>query len=100
MMRCPLSYFGLVLVAVLAGCTVGPPYHQPPVAAPAQWKEGPVQDGVSPGPWWDLFGDAMLNRLEEQAVTANQELHRAVARVTEARALARVSTAELYPTVT
>lgn len=79
---------------------VGPHYQRPPVAVPAQWKEGPVQEGVSPGQWWEAFGDPVLNRLQEQAVAANQQLQQAVARVTEARALARVSAADLYPTVT
>jgi outer membrane protein, multidrug efflux system len=52
-----------------------------------------------PPEWWQIFNDIDLNALEKQAVEANQDLKRAVARVTEARALARVSKADLYPSI-
>lgn len=47
--------------------------------------------------WWTLFDDPVLSALESRAVEANQDLKRAVARVTEARALARASKADRYP---
>ena len=54
---------------------------------------------VLPHNWWSIFNDAELNSLETQAIEANQDLKLAVARVTEARALARVSKSELYPNI-
>jgi len=52
---------------------------------------------VPKGNWWEIFGDTGLNDLESQAVSANQELKAAVARVDQARATARVARSELLP---
>ncbi len=91
---------GLVLSA-LAGCAVGPDYKRPAVAAPTGWKEAAVTSNamVLPTEWWTIFNDPALDALEKQAVAANQDLKRAVARVSEARALGRVSKAELFPNI-
>jgi len=95
-----------MLVAVmsatlLAGCAVGPNYSRPTVPAQTAWKEGLAATNAPKLPieWWQSFNDEALNSLEAQAVEANQDLKLAVARVTEARALARVSKAELYPNI-
>jgi outer membrane protein TolC len=50
--------------------------------------------------WWRLFGDAELERLEEEAIAANQDLKAAMARVLEARAAARIVESSLYPLLT
>lgn len=93
---------------VLAGCAVGPDYKRPAtVSAPAEykaealgsWKEGQPLDRVPKGAWWEVFGDTNLNSLEAQAVSANQELKAAVARVDQARAVARVSHSQLLPSL-
>jgi multidrug efflux system outer membrane protein len=86
---------------LLAGCKVGPNYSRPAVAAQAGWKEEHIATNITllPSEWWQIFGDQELNALETQAVKANQDLARAVAHVTEARALARVSASELYPSI-
>jgi multidrug efflux system outer membrane protein len=90
---------GLLMLA--AGCAVGPNYSRPSVPGPAAWKERSTTTNATtlPSEWWLIFNDAELNSLEAQAVQANQDLKRAVARVAEARALARVSAAELYPAI-
>jgi multidrug efflux system outer membrane protein len=91
---------------VLAGCAVGPDYRRPATTeAPAQykaealgsWKQGQPLDNVPKGPWWEIFGDTNLNALEARAVSANQELKAAMARVDQARAVARVTRSELLP---
>lgn len=86
---------------MLVGCAVGPNYSRPAVSTPTTWKETAVATNapVLPQEWWAIFNDADLNALETQAVAANQDLKHAVARVTEARAIARVSKADLYPTL-
>jgi multidrug efflux system outer membrane protein len=89
--------------AALAGCSVGPNYHQPaPVALPMDWhwKKAEPKDDLAKGPWWELFRDSELNQLEEQAISQNQDLKQAVARVDEARARARLSGAEFFPSLT
>jgi multidrug efflux system outer membrane protein len=78
------------------------------IAVPAQFKgaslpiadEAPVAHVTDGSPWWAVFGDAALNRLEAQALAANQDLQGAVARVTEARAQASAAASDLYPRVT
>ena len=85
--------------------TVGPDYQAPTNAVPAaykavnfgSWKEGRPLDNVPKGNWWEIFGDTNLNALEVQAVSANQQLKAAVARVDEARATARVARSQLMP---
>src|SRR5262245_3909674 len=52
-----------------------------------------------PQAWWTLFDDPVLNRLEEQALTANQDLQRALSTVIEARERARATEADLFPSV-
>src|SRR5262245_57626203 len=85
--------------SVIAGCAVGPDYSRPTVTTPTGWKERADQAGtekppVLPTKWWEIFADGDLDQLEAKAIAANQDLQRALARVSEARALARSSAAE------
>ena len=95
------------------GCAVGPNYVRPTVPAPPafkeeavpgqrpeDWKPAEPRDALPRGPWWEAFGDADLNALEEQVDLANQDLAQAEANYRVARALARGARAELLPTVT
>jgi NodT family efflux transporter outer membrane factor (OMF) lipoprotein len=98
---------GLVaLVALLlGGCMVGPDYSKPSVPmTPAYketdgWKVATPSDHLPRGPWWEIFGDAELDSLEEQVSTANQDLKIAEARLREARAQVRFNRAALFPTI-
>jgi outer membrane protein, multidrug efflux system len=84
---------------LLSGCMVGPDYRRPETAAPAAWKNPPadiVASGIG-GKWWELYNDTTLNGLEEQADQASPQLMAAVARVTQARAIARITEADFYP---
>jgi len=75
----------LLLVAALAGCTVGPDYHRPEVKAGPEW----IEKGA-PGPvdltWWNRFGDAQLTALVNRALASSPDLAEARARLAEARA--------------
>jgi multidrug efflux system outer membrane protein len=98
-----ISAGGLALLALLAGCSVGPNYQRPaPVALPMdwRWKKAEPSDAMAKGRWWELFHDENLNRLEELAAAQNQDLQSAVGRVDEARARARLSGASFFPTLT
>jgi multidrug efflux system outer membrane protein len=92
-------------IALLSGCAVGPDYHQPEVAQPTSykeggnWKKGEPQDTISKGNWYVIFHDPKLDELESEAETANQNLRAAVARVSEARAVARQAEADFYPSI-
>src|SRR5215510_1826073 len=94
-------------VAGLSGCAVGPNYVRPKDTVPTHykaealgsWKEGQPLDHVPKGTWWEVFADESLGDLEERAAAANQELKAAVARVDQARAIARIARSEFFPTV-
>ena len=92
----------LAIVSVMAGgCMVGPDYVRPEVEQPERFKSQ-ADSGLAPAvptEWWRLYLDPQLDRLIASANESNQTLRQAVARVDEARALARVAGSFLYPTV-
>ena len=94
---------GTALLA--AGCTGMPDYKKPDVAVPAAWRstepfhESIPNDGALKGNWWELFQDAQLNQLAQQAIDQNQNLCVAVARLEQARAQISVNAAGLVPQI-
>jgi multidrug efflux system outer membrane protein len=92
-----------ILAISLVGCSVGPNYHRPDApTAPAwkaedPWRPGEPRDQFPKGEWWKIFGDADLDALEAQAMDANPTLQAGAARLQQARALARLTVAGLYP---
>ena len=95
----------LALLGLAAGCTVGPRYSRPaaPTPAPDAWKGQPPweqaapKDAIPKGAWWQVFHDPALDAYEQQLLQANQSLVAARDRLDQARALARVSTADMFP---
>ncbi len=96
-----LFTFGLLLG--LAACTLGPDYQRPDVAVPdeyreaASWKTAVPADSLDKGSWWEIYNDPILNDLQQRALESNQDLKAAVARVSQARAAARITESDLYP---
>jgi outer membrane protein, multidrug efflux system len=94
-----------VAIGIAAGCAVGPDYHKPPAEVPPAWKpdapwhEAAPSDGVLKGDWWRLFEDDTLNPLVERALTGNQDLRVAAARLDQARDQVTVVGSDLYPSV-
>lgn len=89
----------------LAGCVTAPAYVKPEAMVPPSWSgEGPWRaaqpaDTQPKGPWWERFGDADLNALAQQAMTGNQTLAAAQARLGQARATLGVNAASTLPQV-
>jgi len=100
-----LSFPVIALIVFAAGCTVGPRYSRPAAPAPAPdawktqppWQEAAPKDAIPKGTWWEVFHDATLNGYEQQLLQANQSLVAARDRLTQARSLARVATADYFP---
>jgi outer membrane protein TolC len=96
------------LSLVCVGCLKLPPYQKPTAAVPGGFKEDPPQgwkeaqpnDGALRGKWWEIFGDAALNALEEQVSLSNQNVLQAEAQFREAKAAVRVARSALFPLVT
>jgi NodT family efflux transporter outer membrane factor (OMF) lipoprotein len=95
----------------LQGCNVGPKYNKPTVQTPATfkevtpedmqkmgWKVAEPGDAALHGKWWEVFGDAQLNALEEQVSISNQNVAAAFANYMAARAMVREARAQYFPT--
>src|SRR5580700_345741 len=104
----------LVSIAVLisvfcSACAITQPYTRPAMPAPPafkeiagseQWKTAVPGDGLLKGKWWEIFGDAELNKLEEQISVSNYNVKQLEAEFRESVALIAVSRSGYYPTVT
>jgi len=100
---------------LLAGCAVGPNYHRPsalgtntvPPAYSATiptnasiWKPALPAANQPRGPWWEVFGDPELNRLEVVATANNQQLAAAWANLQQARAQVGIARSGYWPQLT
>ncbi len=91
---------GLLALALVTGCTVGPDYRRPQVAVPTTWRTAAEGAGsLADLAWWDLFQDPALQGLIRTALAENQNLQTAVERVVEARAALGVTRAAQFPEV-
>jgi NodT family efflux transporter outer membrane factor (OMF) lipoprotein len=95
----------LCATALLAGCAVGPDFKRPDVAMPAAfkenagWKTAAPGDGLSRGPWWEVFNDPLLNQLETRLDTSNETIIEAAANYEEARQVAHSDRTAYLPFV-
>ena len=95
----------LALLGLAAGCTVGPRYSRPAAPAPAPdawktqppWQQAAPKDAIPKGAWWQVFNDPALDAYEQQLLQANQTLVASRAHLDQARSLARVATADMFP---
>jgi outer membrane protein, multidrug efflux system len=91
----------LLLLFLLCGCQLEPPYSDPHIHVPSKWKY------PQPNPndthtscienWWEIFQDPVLNELEKQVIGNNLDLQAALERVKEARDLAGIVKSKLFP---
>lgn len=91
----------LLLACLVVGCKTGPDYERPEVEAPEdwRWKTADPRDHVPKGEWWRVYQDPRLDELEAAAMECNQDLQAALARVEQARATARISQADFFPSL-
>jgi NodT family efflux transporter outer membrane factor (OMF) lipoprotein len=91
----------LITLAGVGACSFAPPPESavPVERLPDRFEESEVPGGYTPQEWWASFQDPVLDRLVDSALVANLDLAQAMARVEEARALLRISTADLLPGV-
>ena len=87
------------------GCSVGPNYKRPSAPSATKWdvaepwRESAPKDSIPKGQWWTVFRDDDLDALETQALSANQTLKVSIARLEQARAVAAIQVATLFPTL-
>ena len=79
---------------------VGPDYRRPGVDMPDDFRGrlGPAEaESFADLPWWQVFGDAVLQDLVRRALAGNYNLQSAVASVEQARAQVGIAASELSP---
>lgn len=104
--------FGLLL---LAGCRVGPRYHEPKAPTPnassykethqeaeahGTWKVANPSDAMLRGKWWQVFAEPELDGLEDRLNIENNTIKQAFELYIAARAQIRQAEAGYWPTVT
>ncbi|HCC54544.1 MAG TPA: hypothetical protein DEQ20_06415 [Desulfobulbaceae bacterium] len=101
-----LTMTGWGLTALLVACApVGPTYQPPRPELPATWSGPSTPPNSRPngveklGQWWTLFNDPRLDSLIQRAIAANPDLKIAKARIIQARAQYRLTTAAAAPTM-
>ena len=110
----PIAAGAISLLALLAGCRVGPPYHPPAppqITAPNYkestvnfhdadgWKVASPQDAMIRGKWWEVFNEPELNALEDQLNINNQNLKEYFQNYMSARATIAEARSQYWPTV-
>jgi len=92
-----------LLALLLAGCTVGPDYRRPLVAAPDTFRGAPAavpptNASFGEQKWWDVFQDPQLQTLIRTALQNNYDVRIAATRILEAQAQLGIKKADEYPT--
>jgi NodT family efflux transporter outer membrane factor (OMF) lipoprotein len=98
---------GLLAVcsSLLFGCAAAPDYQKPALDMPLAWKvdtpwrQGQPDDAAVKGPWWQRFGDADLDALEQQAMVNSPTLAMANARLAQARSALAATSASVLPQI-
>ncbi|MDB5704917.1 MAG: transporter [Sphingomonas bacterium] len=95
----------LVATTALGACSMAPHYVRPELPVPPSWPVGDAylkqSEAALPSVTYrDIFRDARLQSLVEQALVNNRDLRVAAANIAAARAQYRVQRAELLPEVT
>ncbi|WP_156840989.1 efflux transporter outer membrane subunit [Novosphingobium aquimarinum] len=105
-MRYRTIFVALLAGASLAACAAGPDYVAPVPSVPAQQdfigtaRSTAVTAQAPEGDWWRLYDDPVLDRLVEDALSANTDVRVAVARIERARASLRGARSDRLPATT
>src|SRR5262249_9409957 len=100
--RLVIRLCGMVALAPLGACDLGPDYLRPQVEMPVQFRatEATGAEAWPSEDWWRGFNSPELNNLVEQAHAQNFDIVAAIARVRQADAQVRIAGAAMLPTVT
>ena len=94
----------LFVLMILVGCSVGPDYVRPPMELPdtlVTEQDYTIEDSLAMAladtTWWELFGDPTLTDLIKTAISENNDIKIAAARVDEFMGFYGVSKSDFYP---
>jgi multidrug efflux system outer membrane protein len=87
-------------VLLIQGCMVGPDYRRPTVETPQDWRfqEQETRDLVNT-PWWEQFGDPVLNDLIRIGLAENKDVKIAAARIEQFAGQYITTRAALFPQI-
>jgi multidrug efflux system outer membrane protein len=97
-----------LIVVLLGGCTLNPPYTRPEAPVPAQWPTGAAYTKAKAAaaapqaaelPWREFFTDERLQKIIETALDNNRDLRLAALNVERAQAIYGIQRAQLLPAV-
>jgi len=95
----------LPLLLALVSCAVGPKYRRPAVETSPVFKENqgwmPATPAIIPvgSPWWSIYDDPVLDRLERQVAVSNQNLKAAEAAYRAAQQIVAADRGTLFPQI-
>lgn len=95
------------IVACLFACgPIGPNHQTPAIALPqtythqgVSWKHHSERSPSTAEAWWKAYNDATLDKLVQQALSQNQQLAAAHARLKQARELSNQAKAAYFPAI-
>lgn len=93
-----------IAAVCIAGCAVGPNYQRPSADLPTEYRATPVAVPADAGtladlPWWEVFGDPVLESLIEEALVNSYDMLIVASRVEQARYAVGSTRADLMPQV-
>jgi multidrug efflux system outer membrane protein len=92
----------IALLATVSACQVGPNYVKPDLNVADNYHAKDIKNYTTDKiteKWWNVFHDSLLNELIEDAVKNNKDIVIATANIERAKALRKVSAADLLPSV-
>jgi len=89
-----------LLGIVLTSCTMGPNYMAPQLEPVETYRaDSELGKSIANIPWWEMFGDSVLQSLITEALENNRDLRVSMARISEAEAVLGIVRSNLYPRV-
>jgi len=95
-----------LLAMFLVGCSVGPDYTRPETDVPTEFAYADstvlvdtTMIAVADTGWWELFGDTVLTDLIQTALTENNDVQIAAARVEQYMGLYGVTKSDFFPKI-
>lgn len=92
--------FLVIVLLIMNGCRVGPEFTKPEVFSPENYRSGfPSDTTIANMPWWELFGDTILQNIIYSSLVNNRDLRIAASRIKETEAAMGIVRSGLYPRV-
>ena len=97
--RFALLLSSAVLLLLTSGCRVGPEYKRPTATPPDNYYSAPAPNAASIAdlPWWEVFKDAQLQSLIQEALKSNYDVRIAATRIEQSRQQVAIAHSLYYP---